>query len=43
MLKKFTKKELEALKYNPIDIAKAEFKADVIPIGVKRMNVHERE
>lgn len=42
ILLKLTKKQLEEMKYNPIEIAKAEFKADVIPIAIKRMGAHER-
>jgi DNA-directed RNA polymerase subunit K/omega len=33
---KLSKKQLEELKYNPLDIAKLEFEADVIPITVVR-------
>lgn len=42
MLVKLTKNELEALKYNPIEIAKQEFEQGVIPIDVKRKLPHER-
>jgi len=35
-LVKIPKKELEELKYNPLDIAKREFEAGVIPITVVR-------
>ncbi|MBU0979687.1 MAG: DNA-directed RNA polymerase subunit K [Nanoarchaeota archaeon] len=35
-LVKITKKQLEQLKFNPIEIAKIEFKEGVIPIAVKR-------
>lgn len=33
---KFTKKELEEIGYNPIEIAKREFKAGKVTISVKR-------
>jgi len=33
---KINQKELEKIKYNPIEIAKIEFEKDVIPIAVKR-------
>ena len=33
---KLSEKELEEIKYNPIEIAKLEFKEGVIPITVKR-------
>jgi len=36
MLIKLSKKQLEELKYNPIEIAKKEYEAGVIPISVKR-------
>ena len=35
-LVKLTKKDLEDMKYNPIEIAKREFLEDVIPITVRR-------
>ncbi len=35
-LVKLTKKDLEGIKYNPIEIAKIEFEKNVIPITVKR-------
>ncbi len=35
-LVKIPKKKLEELKYNPLEIAKLEFEADVIPITVVR-------
>lgn len=40
---KIPPKKLEELKYNPIEIAKAEFKENAIPITVKRMLPHERK
>lgn len=36
MLIKLSEKDLEKMKYNPVEIAKLEFKAGVIPITVKR-------
>lgn len=33
---KLSPKELEEIKYNPVEIAKKEFEAGVIPIEVKR-------
>lgn len=36
LLVKLTEAQLEALKYNPVSIAKLEYEADVIPIGIKR-------
>ena len=36
------KKQLEELKYNPIEIAKFEFDSGVIPMEVKRMQPHEK-
>ena len=35
-LVKLTKKRLEELQYNPIEIAKREYEAGVLPITVKR-------
>ncbi len=35
-LVKLTKKDLEKLKYNPIEIAKIEFERGVLPLTVKR-------
>ncbi len=35
-LVKFSEKDLEEIKYNPVEIAKKEFAAGVIPITVKR-------
>lgn len=33
---KLSEKELEAIHYNPVEIAKLEFEKDAIPITVKR-------
>lgn len=41
-LVKLSKKRLEELKYNPVEIAKEEFEADAIPITVRRFLPHER-
>ena len=35
-------KELDAISYNPIEIAKLEFDAGVVPLSVKRSLPHER-
>lgn len=35
---KLTEKQLEELKFNPIEIAKKEFDEGVIPIGIKRIH-----
>ncbi len=42
LLIKLTKKQLEELKYNPIEIAKKEFAAGKVPISVKRTLPHEK-
>ena len=42
-LVKLSQKRLEELKYNPVEIAKEEFKAGVIPMAVKRINPHEKK
>nr|MCK4929909.1 DNA-directed RNA polymerase subunit K [Nanoarchaeota archaeon] len=39
---KLTPKQLKELDYNPVEIAKLEFEASVLPITVKRMLPHER-
>lgn len=39
---KLTKKQLEELKYNPVEIAKREFDEGVVPIGVRRIMPHDR-
>ena len=41
-LVKLTPKQLEDIKYNPVEIAKLEFDAGVLPISVKRRLPHER-
>lgn len=33
---KFTEKELENIRYNPIEIAKLEFKQGLIPISIRK-------
>ena len=40
---KLYEKDLEKLHYNPIEIAKLELEADVIPMTVRRMLPKERE
>ena len=40
---KVTPKKLEELKYNPVEIAKLEFKEGVLPITVKRILPHEKK
>ena len=35
-LVKLTKKELEQIRYNPIEIAKIEYEKGVLPIAIKR-------
>ena len=37
LLVKLTEDDLQALKFNPIEIAKREFDAGVLPLGVKRV------
>jgi len=41
-LVKFSEKKLAELNFNPIEIAKVEFEAGVLPIQVKRMSPKER-
>ena len=36
LLLKLTEKDLEAIRYNPIEISKMEFEKDIIPITIKR-------
>ena len=33
---KLSKKDLEEVNYNPVEIAKQEFKKDILPITIKR-------
>ncbi|MFH1072913.1 MAG: DNA-directed RNA polymerase subunit K [Nanoarchaeota archaeon] len=40
---KLSEKKMEEIKFNPIEIAKLEFDAGVIPITVKRRFPHERK
>ena len=40
---KLSTKELEALQFNPIEIAKKEFDEGTIPITVKRVLPHQKE
>jgi len=39
---KITKKQLEELRYNSIEIAKKEYEEGVIPMEVKRLQPHEK-
>jgi DNA-directed RNA polymerase subunit K len=41
-LVKLTAKQLEELKYNPVEIAKLEFEEGVLPIEVRRKMPHEQ-
>jgi len=43
MFVKLTKKELEEIKYNPIEIARREFDEGVIPIDVRRDRPNEKK
>ncbi len=43
MLIKLSKKELEEIRYNPLEIAKKEYEAGVIPVTVKRLLPHEQK
>ncbi|NQU99072.1 DNA-directed RNA polymerase subunit K [Candidatus Woesearchaeota archaeon] len=42
-LVKVPPKKLEEMKYNPVEIAKLEFKEGVLPITVKRLLPHHRK
>lgn len=42
ILIKLSKKELEELKYNPVNIAKKEFEAGILNIEIKRRLPHQR-
>ena len=39
---KLSKKELETLRYNPLEIAKQEFEQGALPMEIKRLKPHER-
>lgn len=39
---KLSKKELEEMKFNPVDIAKREFEDGVLPMMIKRLKPHEK-
>ena len=41
LLVKLTKKQLEDLKYNPVEIAKLEFSEGKMPMTVKRPHPHQ--
>ncbi len=34
---KFSKKDIEDMHYNPLEMAKREFAAGVVPIGIRRV------
>jgi len=36
MLKKWSKEDLEKINYSPIEIAKSEFREEIIPITIRR-------
>ena len=40
---KLSEEDLKRIKYNPVEIAKMEFEADVLPIEVKRPVLKKRE
>jgi len=40
---KLSEKDLEKIGYNPLEIAKMEFKQDLIPITIKRSHKKEEE
>jgi DNA-directed RNA polymerase subunit K/omega len=39
---KMSKKDLEGLKFNPLEIAKKEFEEGVLPMMIKRLKPHEK-
>ncbi len=39
---KLSKKQLQELNYNPLDIAKKEFEEGVLPMEIKRLRPHEK-
>ena len=39
---KLSEKDLEELKYNPLDIAKREFDEGVLPMEIRRLKPHEK-
>lgn len=41
-LVKLSKKELQELRYNPLEIAKLEFEKGVLPMEIKRLKPHEK-
>ena len=43
LLVKLSEKELEKIGYNPLEIAKMEFKDDLIPITVKKERAKKEE
>ena len=43
LLVKLSEKDLEDIGFNPVEIAKLEYKADVIPITVKRSATEKKD
>ena len=43
LLVKLSEKDLENIGFNPVEIAKLEYKADVIPITVKRDTTEKKD
>lgn len=41
ILLKITEKDLEAINFNPIEIAKREFEKDILPITIRRPLPHK--
>lgn len=39
---KLTKKQLEELKYNPLEIARKEFEDGALPMQIKRLKPHQK-
>ena len=39
---KLSKKELDELRHNPLDIAKKEFEEGVLPMEIKRLKPHQK-
>ena len=43
LLVKLSEKDLENIRYNPLEIAKLEYKEGLIPIDVKRREIETKE
>ena len=43
LLIKFSERDLENIRYNPLEIAKLEYKEGLIPIDVKRREIEPKE